>query len=267
MRRARRAVAGLLEEVATRADGHPAEEAYLYAALWARQAEEAARAGEDDRAGRCGWAAQRCAETSRALLAGRGAAAAYPSPFDALPPGPRRRVPRALREELERRLVRGRDLPPIGYAHRAQHDPALTAPDRFRPAANHPQQAKPAGGLWCAPLREGGSEWTRYADDGDELVVTAVRPSARARVYRIDTAQDLQVLAAAYPRGTPDGRPPGRELTGWASPRVDWAAASRHWAAVHLTERGQQATHACEGVNLFGWDVETVLFLRPAYRL
>ena len=266
VRRAQRALSGLLEQVAGQEAGHPADEAYLYAMLWADRALAAAAAGEDERAQRCGWAAQACGQAARRLLADPRAEAGFPSPLLPAPPTPRRPPSARVRAALERRRVPAADLPAIGYAHGTGHDPALSGPQHFRPVGNATAGAtKPLGGLWCSPSHDDGtSGWTRFAGDEDlvreRLVVQPVTADPDARIYRIDSHEDLQVFTDAYLRPSPES--PGSDKV-----TVDWPAAADDWDAVHLTKQGRAATHRSGRYNLFGWDVETVLFLRPAYRI
>lgn len=168
----------------------------------------------------------------------------------------------------------GRDLPPLAYAHSADHDPALTSPEHFR-SITAGGLIKPAGGgLWTAPVTSqhpdgtpsmsAWIEWCRGEDWGADhyTLLTEIHPARDAQVLRIDTLADLVAIVDAYPHPSP---PPVRR---WLADHYpDWAAIGADWDAVFLTEDGQRATRLppYDQPNLYSWDVATVFWFRPAY--
>ncbi|MFB7832062.1 hypothetical protein [Streptomyces sp. NPDC056056] len=166
------------------------------------------------------------------------------------------------------------DLPPLVYAHRTEHDPALTAPEHFRPIRSEGWVKPLSGtGLWTAPVTAwaadglpADTDWLRYcreAWDPEEASYythfTAIAPNLDARVLRIDSHVDLIAIVDAHPASL--NIPSLRERR-----YPDWVALAQTWDAVFLTDEGQWATRRPRyGPDLYGWDVASVLWLRPAY--
>jgi len=166
-------------------------------------------------------------------------------------------------------------LPPQVYAHNAEHDVIVTAdPDRFRPITGTYGWVKPTAGtgLWTAtvtgrnehghPVDSGWLEYRRdeMADDITGTLLTEILPQRDARILLIDDQQHLIDLVSAFPahyRWNSDEQYP------------DWVGlAAAGWDAVHLTDRGQWKTRIPDtGPNLYGWDIESVLWLRHAYKV
>lgn len=160
------------------------------------------------------------------------------------------------------------DLPPLAYAHNNAVDPA-TAP--WRPVVGH-GWVKPQAhtGLWTAPVTataEDGApadttwlEWCRaeWSTEGSTHL-TVIRPHATARVLLIDSQPDLIAIVRAYPSRSDflpslDDRYP------------HWQAMAAEWDAVYMTDQGQWETRLpAAGPNLYGWDMPSVLWLRPAF--
>lgn len=166
-------------------------------------------------------------------------------------------------------------LPPLAYAHSADHDSALTAPMYFRPIVSEGWVKPKSGtGLWTAPVVATGADgsptdtawliYTREEMDGPEGAythLTEIKPDGNARVLQVDTQADLIAIVAAYPAAPVM---PGLHR----GPYPDWAALAQDWDAVYLTDEGQWATRLPRtGPDLYSWDVATVLWLRPAYRV
>lgn len=162
------------------------------------------------------------------------------------------------------------DLPPLAYAHDGETDIATAA---WRPITEH-GWVKPSAhtGLWAAPVTAWTEdkfpadtawlEWCRseWSTDGCTHL-TEVFPHDTARVLRIDTQADLVAIIGAYPSRS------GFSLSSLDDRYPHWAAmAEDGWEAVYMTDRGQWETRLPRtGPNLYGWDMPSVLWLRPAF--
>lgn len=165
------------------------------------------------------------------------------------------------------------DLPPLVYAHGADHDLALTAtPTAFRSVVGAGWVKPTAGGLWTAPVTNSTPdglpadsawlEWCRIeTPTGDYTHLTEIIPDASARVLVVDTQSDLIRIVDAYPASY------DLHLSSIDDRYPDWPAlAANGWDALYLTDNGQWETRLPpRGPNLYGWDVATVFWLRPAY--
>lgn len=165
------------------------------------------------------------------------------------------------------------DLPPLVYAHSADHDPALTAtPAAFRPIVGAGWAKPSAGGLWTAPVTSytpdglpADSAWLKRCRSemptGAYTRLTEIVPDASARVLIVDTQADLAAIVDAYPASY------GLHLPSIDDRYPDWPAlAADGWDALYLTDDGQWETRRPpHGPNLYTWDVATVFWLRPAY--
>ncbi|GAA4702382.1 hypothetical protein [Streptomyces youssoufiensis] len=164
-------------------------------------------------------------------------------------------------------------LPDQVYAHAADHDVALTAGrETFRPVTGD-GWVKPAigTGLWTAPVTTrhddgspADSAWLErmredMEADTSDLLLTEIHPSTDAQILLIDCQEHLAAIVDAFPAAP---HVPGlrRIYPGWQ------ALAEAGWDAVYLTDRGQWATRLpVSGPDLYGWDLECVLWLRHAY--
>jgi hypothetical protein len=160
-------------------------------------------------------------------------------------------------------------LPPLAYAHNNNVDVAGIA---FRPIAGFGWVKPHANtGLWTAPVTRtnndgtpADSEWLEWCrsewDTAGYTHLTEIGPFADARVLLIDCLADLVAVVNTFPAS-------GEFSTGLNDRYPDWVAlAEASWDAVFLTNRGQWATRMPpRGPNLYGWDVPSVLWLRPAY--
>lgn len=160
------------------------------------------------------------------------------------------------------RITASGELPMLGWQHRQPFDPELLKPiDTYGGGLIG---LKPGGGLWTSPLTydaDGwvtGTEWTQWCAREDfrdpSLPIVEIRPHHRAFAVVIDGVDDLVELERLYPR-------PG--VSGYATiPWIDWAAIDAD--AVWLTKRGEAVTRYSRP-SLYGWDCETVLWLRHAF--
>jgi hypothetical protein len=152
-------------------------------------------------------------------------------------------------------LYTGADLPELGWQSADPFDP-----QRWAPIGPGPIPVKPSGGLWTAPINARGTAWTEYCMSygAPDAPIYRVVPDPGAAVFIIHNVEDLQELERKFP----DVEPPWVPM--W--PRLDWVAAAQAIDAVWLTEYGQHATRFSEP-GLYGWDCETVLWLRPSFTI
>jgi hypothetical protein len=169
-------------------------------------------------------------------------------------------------------------LPPIAHAS-AEGDPP-PHPETFKAVINLVDLIRPEHGLWCSPVTAWSAEgaptataWTEWCATPDQLGLpsglhgrysqfTQVEPLPQARIYLIDTTDDLNRLVEAFP--LPPAHPMHRTAPDWA------ATAASSWDAVYASVAGLTANAeripTCEP-SLARWDCSSVLWLRPAYRL
>lgn len=129
------------------------------------------------------------------------------------------------------------------------------------PVRNRDYFVKPFDGLWTSTYTEGTSawvEWCRAEEFGnpDKQTWFILEPDASARIYEIDTLDDLLFLLAHYPH-------PDREqaIYGRFMAYLDFERISRDYDAIHLTDAGQWTTRFSEP-SLNGWDCECTLWFR-----
>lgn len=117
---------------------------------------------------------------------------------------------------------------------------------------------KPIGGLWGStyhPECIWASDWERwcqeenYEYDQERAVLFTLKDEAK--VYEIDSVQDLNNLAKAY-----------NVHSNGSLPCLDFEAmVAAGIEAIHLTEKGQAETRFSRPYSLYGWDVESWLIL------
>ena len=130
---------------------------------------------------------------------------------------------------------------------------------------------KPIGGIWGSTYIQGevySSDWERWCIEENfgynwkEAVIFTLKPDAK--VYEVDSVQDLNNLAKAYNVHS-NGFLPHLDFEAMVAAGID---------AIHLTEKGQAETRFSRPYSLYGWDVESWLILnigaidqqRPAVR-
>lgn len=170
-------------------------------------------------------------------------------------------------------------LPPI--AHASAEGVLPPYPRNFEAVRNLEDLNRPERGLWCSPVTTwssdgapAGTAWTDWCATPDELTgqpsvlhgkytqFTAVEPLPQARIYLIDTADDLNRLVGAFL--LPLEHPMRRTAPDWE------AMAASGWDAVYASIAGLTANAerwVTVEPSLSGWDCPSVLWLRPAYRL
>ena len=135
---------------------------------------------------------------------------------------------------------------------------------------NVPQNAegcwvKPQGGLWTSSYHvEKGSYWVEWCR-GESFRIPEegkwqswlLMPRPDAPIAIIDSIYDLQTILRAYTCAVGGG--------GWGgSGTIDFEKMAMQFSAIHLTDRGQEATRNTIP-NLYGWDMESTLWLDWAF--
>lgn len=113
---------------------------------------------------------------------------------------------------------------------------------------------KPYGGMWTSPVSSewGWKDWCEREDwlcEDDETYRLTVADDVD--VYTINTLDDLLELIDDHGR-TDDILKQGRY--------VDYESAFTEYDGIYVTEQGQQKTRLSPEANLYGWDVECVLW-------
>lgn len=125
---------------------------------------------------------------------------------------------------------------------------------------------KPRGGLWTSTLTDDGrSGWLDWVEresfhTGDEEI-WHLEPESDTEILIIEDQPHLEAILERYER--PD-------LSGTLSTQartfapLDFEAIGENYDAIRLTEQGQWNTRMSRP-GLYGWDCETVLWLRWAF--
>jgi len=177
------------------------------------------------------------------------------------------------------KMITGRQLPRIGWS-RTDLDPAKFQPPQLVDLDHLADGTKPGGGgLWCSTVvRAGingqivGTAWTcRDRSGGGDF--TIVKPHRAAKVVVIDNQADLSKVIARWPDERIVNLFPGLEgklvrRDSLPPLRVDWPAMAQEIDAVYVTAKAiGELNTPVHGPHLWGWDVPTVLFLRPAFKV
>lgn len=153
--------------------------------------------------------------------------------------------------------------------HEAQAFVSETRPREaaFDRPTNDPHfRNKPSGGLWTSTLHDDGtSAWLDWCEDErwgltNETVVYALDPEPDASVFVLDSQGDLLRLLGSFARDKDHDL-----LKPRLTAQIDFEAVAKHYDAIHLTERGQISTRLATP-GLYGWDTESTLWLRWAFR-
>ena len=118
---------------------------------------------------------------------------------------------------------------------------------------------KPKGGLWSSPYNKDTiSGWYQFCKEqnfvkADNTVGVIFTLKEEARVYTIDSKEDLDNLVNKYPNDVLEIL---KEIAG-----LNFIAVSKDYDAIYLTDKGQWATRFSQPNTLYGWDCETLLVL------
>lgn len=131
---------------------------------------------------------------------------------------------------------------------------------------------KPSGGLWTSTYDPAyGSAWVVWCE-AESWGVEArpghtwlLHPSETARIYTVDSREDLVRLIDEVGYGKLRAEPGGPELP--FEPMFfkypNYEEMARRYDALHLTDEGRCATHlSLYPPNLWGWDAESLLSFR-----
>ena len=118
---------------------------------------------------------------------------------------------------------------------------------------------KPKGGLWSSPYNKDTiSGWYQFCKEenfvkADNTVGVIFTLKEEARIYTIDTKEDLDNLANKYPIVVKENLR--------YNFMIDYTKVSKDYDAIYLTDKGQWATRFSRPNTLYGWDCETLLVL------
>jgi hypothetical protein len=111
---------------------------------------------------------------------------------------------------------------------------------------------KPEGGIWTTPEgSDGWLNWCKREDFSEPEAMTEYKlePKVPAKLAVIDSLGDLEDIVADYGR------------VAYRMTVLDFERMARRVDGIWLTERGQWATRMTTP-NLYGWDLESILFFR-----
>lgn len=134
---------------------------------------------------------------------------------------------------------------------------ATPMPELFLPITNA-QFVKPRGGLWTSTYDGLTSAWVEWcvAEQYGSFDTTRwflLTPAPAMRVLTVDSVADMTALYEQYV-----DRSIGLPFLN----AIDFEAMARDYDAMHVTERGQHATHLSLPRNLYGWDCESTCWFR-----
>lgn len=163
-------------------------------------------------------------------------------------------------------------LGPQLWVGRGANSRDALGPEHFNPVTHKYEDypnVKPKGGLWTSTYHpEHGGGWVQWCigeefecDRNDPTWQNCwlLEPDPAARVFEIDTYDDLERLCDLY--GHTDPERVGRHRSTYP----DWARVAEDFDAVHLTDEGQWATRMTMPLDLYGWDCECTLWFRWAF--
>ncbi|MFO1518123.1 MAG: hypothetical protein U1F57_00440 [bacterium] len=126
-------------------------------------------------------------------------------------------------------------------------------PERLEPVKNIVAFPKPRKGFWTSTyLETRGSAWVERGRDLKNHSYL-LRPRADAKIYVVDSYEDLERLMNQYGR---------EDVSGIKT--LDYEAMSRDYDGLHLTRKGEVDTRPFQGrsYDLDTWDVESTLWFR-----
>lgn len=123
---------------------------------------------------------------------------------------------------------------------------------RFREIRNGMNYVKPHGGLWSSPVESnwGWKDWCKAEEFNLPYLQSHFKFKYYGNILTIDSLDDLKVILYHQHDG---------------KDKIDFEfLMEKRVGAIHLTERGQHATHLSTP-GLYGWDCESVLVMNPNY--
>lgn len=141
-------------------------------------------------------------------------------------------------------LKRVEELKVIHYGSN-RYDPTL-----FKPIQNQ-NWIKPLGGLWTSPI-DSKRSWKDWCESEnfhtyalDSSFTLSFKPNSKILV--IDGLKDLKYL-------------PIQNITSYQK-YIDFEKLSKSVDAIWLTDKGESETRYNSGINLYGWDCESVFIM------
>ena len=114
------------------------------------------------------------------------------------------------------------------------------------------------GGLWTSTCTPEGGDWIRWCQgkspDWIKGIAHLFTIKPTVRIYTINSLDDLKAC--------PCQKTDTRTIYGRFETRIDFEKMAEFYDGIHLTEEGQWKTRMSEP-NLYGWDCESTLWLRP----
>jgi hypothetical protein len=115
------------------------------------------------------------------------------------------------------------------------------------------------GGVWSSsfiPRGEFCSGWHEWTQRNEFMKFELdqcwmLTPDSDARIYQVNTLEDLVWLVKNY-------------AVDYRETDLDWTKIAKDFDAVRLTEGGQWATRLTHP-NLYGWDAESTVWLKPRF--
>lgn len=123
-----------------------------------------------------------------------------------------------------------------------------------QPIKNQIECLKAKGGIWTSTYnKELGSDWVGvyksfWGMPEEGLDGWLLTPSSNARVYKIDSLNDLIWMYQNYKRKLADIPDVIKML--------DFEKMSQDFDAIHLTAKGMRETRHSRPINLYAWDCE-----------
>ena len=118
---------------------------------------------------------------------------------------------------------------------------------------------KPVGGLWASPINSnyGWKDWCLSEEFHISLLDRSFRFSLNkaAKVYTIDNRKQLYSLPIDHNKSY--------KIDLSIRPFLDFELISKRYDAIWLTIDGERDTRCLRPLNLYGWDVESLLVLNP----
>ncbi len=140
---------------------------------------------------------------------------------------------------------------------------------KISPIKNRPDM-KPQGGFWTStylPEDEFVSDWVRWCSNNQPKWIKdeeakLIDISSKARIYTIDSYEDMMNLLKDYPFE----HPCLTKTMQTAFAYIDWEKVSEKYDGVHLTRKGELATRIARtrGPCLV-WDCESTLWFRNVF--
>lgn len=136
---------------------------------------------------------------------------------------------------------------------------------KYKTITNCTYLCKPRYGLWTStylPEAQYPSDWVEWCVCNNfainKTIGSILRVLPGANIYVINSLEDLKALFKWYKNPEPSGL--------CNRPLLDFCAVSKHFDAIHLTQRGESKTRLClDDIDLYGWDCESTVWFNTKY--